>query len=217
MLIAQNLSKHYPSAQGWIKSLDEMDLEVKAGEFLAIRGHSGRQNHLASHWVPCCAPAPGGSFLRARISMQLATTSCLAREQLVLFSDVSSHFPACRIILHSWPGKSYQRRADTLLDTLNLKHRETICPISSVGERATGLRPTMMASPKLILADEPTGNLDPRHATEVCEHLRKFRDSGGTVILVTHGELASSFADRTIFLEQGRLLETVEGHAQTAP
>ena len=41
MLIAQNLSKHYPSAQGWIKSLDEMDLEVKAGEFLAIRGHSG--------------------------------------------------------------------------------------------------------------------------------------------------------------------------------
>ena len=88
----------------------------------------------------------------------------------------------------------------------------------SAGERQrVAMARAMMASPKLILADEPTGNLDPRHATEVCEHLRKFRDSGGTVILVTHGELASSFADRTIFLEQGRLLETVEGHAQTAP
>jgi ABC-type lipoprotein export system ATPase subunit len=206
MLIAQNLSKHYPSAQGWIKSLDEMDLEVKAGEFLAIRGHSGSgKTTLLLTLGAMLRPSSGRVVFEGQDMYQCSSQQRAAwrAEQIGFVFQMFHLMPYLSVLdnlcLHGRAKAGSTQRADTLLDTLNLKHRVNHLPH------------------QLSAGDEPTGNLDPRHATEVCEHLRKFRDSGGTVILVTHGELASSFADRTIFLEQGRLLETVEGHAQTAP
>jgi len=64
----------------------------------------------------------------------------------------------------------------------------------------------LLNRPKVILADEPTGNLDPGDAAEVIRHLAEFHRGGGTVVLVTHGTAAETHADRILRLEQGRLL-----------
>jgi len=64
----------------------------------------------------------------------------------------------------------------------------------------------LMIQPKIILADEPTGNLDPENAAEVIGHLKKYQNDGGTVIVVTHGSVADQYADRIIKLKDGSIL-----------
>jgi putative ABC transport system ATP-binding protein len=76
----------------------------------------------------------------------------------------------------------------------------------SVGERQrTAISRAMINKPKIILADEPTGNLDPENATEVFDYLKQFQRGNGTVILVTHGSLADTYADRVLRLREGQI------------
>ena len=74
---------------------------------------------------------------------------------------------------------------------------------------------SLLNQPELILADEPTGNLDPDNADEVFKHLSEFHRGGGTVVVVTHGTAADKFADRVIRLDKGRLVETNGGEVNS--
>jgi len=77
----------------------------------------------------------------------------------------------------------------------------------SAGERQrAALGRALINEPKLLLADEPTGNLDPKNAEEVVEHMSAFHRRGGTVIVVTHGSLADGKADRIVSMKDGRIL-----------
>jgi putative ABC transport system ATP-binding protein len=95
--------------------------------------------------------------------------------------------------------------ARELLKRLGLSGREYHRPSElSAGERQrTAIARAMLNRPKIILADEPTGNLDPENADEVIEYLVEFHRSGGTVIVVTHGSVADQYADRVIHLREG--------------
>jgi len=105
-------------------------------------------------------------------------------------------------------GQAQRQRAAALLDELGLAKRATHRPGElSAGERQRlAVARALLNRPKLILADEPTGNLDPENAAEVIRHLAEFHRAGGTVVLVTHGSAADTQADRILRLEQGRLL-----------
>jgi ABC-type lipoprotein export system ATPase subunit len=105
------------------------------------------------------------------------------------------------------PSAEVRRRADGLLDELGLADRASHRPGElSAGERQRlAVARALLNRPKLILADEPTGNLDPENAAEVIRHLAEFHRGGGTVVLVTHGASADAHADRTLHLEQGQL------------
>ena len=94
------------------------------------------------------------------------------------------------------------------MDELGLADRASHRPGElSAGERQRlAVARALLNRPKLILADEPTGNLDPENAAEVIRHLAEFHRAGGTVVLVTHGAAADAHADRTLRLEQGRLV-----------
>ena len=100
------------------------------------------------------------------------------------------------------------QRSKALLRELGLGDRLEHFPhqLSAGEKQRAALARAMMPNPDVILADEPTGNLDPENALEVCRHLKKFQEKGGTVVFVTHGDAASSFATRTISLNNGRLL-----------
>jgi ABC-type lipoprotein export system ATPase subunit len=80
----------------------------------------------------------------------------------------------------------------------------------SAGEKQrAAIARALLNEPKVLLADEPTGNLDPENAAEVVKHLRDFQENGGIVILATHGDEVEKFADRTVSLKKG-LIERVE-------
>ncbi len=91
---------------------------------------------------------------------------------------------------------------------LKIDHRLNHLPSElSVGEKQrTSLARAMIGQPELILADEPTGNLDPDNASQVLQYLNEFKKDGGTVIMVTHGAEADAFADRQIYINEGKLV-----------
>lgn len=101
------------------------------------------------------------------------------------------------------------QRLDELLDWLGLGHRRSHRPSRlSVGEKQrVALARALINRPKLLLADEPTGNLDPANAETVLAHLSEFAAAGGGVLLVTHSTEAAAVAQLRIFMEAGRLVE----------
>ena len=107
------------------------------------------------------------------------------------------------------PGGSGTGEVRQLLGSLNLLEREFHKPSElSAGERQrTAVARALINRPKLILADEPTGNLDPENAAVIIDCLAEYRNSGGTVIVATHGAAADRHADRIVYLNQGRIEE----------
>jgi ABC-type lipoprotein export system ATPase subunit len=103
---------------------------------------------------------------------------------------------------------SKKQSAPELLNRLGLGDRLSHRPAElSAGEKQrTAIARAMINNPNLILADEPTGNLDPQNAQEVIQYLSEYRDQGGTVIVVTHGSVADEQADRIVTLENGTLV-----------
>ena len=106
------------------------------------------------------------------------------------------------------PGPAVRKRAGELLDKLGLTERVSHRPGElSAGERQRlAVARALLNRPKLILADEPTGNLDPENAAEVVRHLAEFHKTGVSVVLVTHGTTADTHADRILHLIEGRLV-----------
>jgi putative ABC transport system ATP-binding protein len=102
-----------------------------------------------------------------------------------------------------------RKRATELLEQLGLTPRQQHTPAElSAGERQrTALARALLNRPELILADEPTGNLDPDNAKEVFRHLKAFQQSGGTVVVVTHGTTAEGFAGRILEMRAGKLVQ----------
>jgi putative ABC transport system ATP-binding protein len=104
-------------------------------------------------------------------------------------------------------GAADKTSANELLQRLGLQHRIGHRPSElSAGEKQrTAIARALLNRPKLILADEPTGNLDPENARSVLSHLHDFQQAGGTVVVATHGATAGEFATRTIHLRDGAL------------
>ena len=104
-------------------------------------------------------------------------------------------------------GADPRRRTDELLEKFQLTHRITHRPAQlSIGERQrVAMARAFLNEPKILLADEPTGNLDPENATRVLDLMAEFHRSGGTVLLVTHEDIAAGYASRTILLREGRI------------
>jgi len=120
-------------------------------------------------------------------------------------------------ILLAHPGKqdkAIRDRGRALMSDLGIEHRLSHRPGElSAGERQrAAIGRALLNEPELILADEPTGNLDPDNTAEVFNHLSQFHRAGGTVVVVTHGQAANIFADRVIHLDKGRLVETQSNH-----
>jgi ABC-type lipoprotein export system ATPase subunit len=109
--------------------------------------------------------------------------------------------------LPSTSDPKLRQRVDGLIEELGLTHRDRHFPGTlSAGERQrTALARALAKNPSVILADEPTGNLDPANATIVFDHLTRFQRQGGTVLVVTHGRDADPHATRIVHLERGEL------------
>jgi ABC-type lipoprotein export system ATPase subunit len=107
-------------------------------------------------------------------------------------------------------GRRDRGAAESLLAELGLGERAWHRPAElSAGEKQrAAIARSLFNHPEIILADEPTGNLDPDNASSVLEHLAEFHGKGGTVIVATHGEAAREFAGRTIYLREGSVEES---------
>ena len=200
-----------------VTSLDRFTAEVAKGEFVAVRGPSGSGKTTLLLTLGGMQRPSEGSVQLDRHDLYALSPAERAR---LRSSEIGFVFQMFHLVpyldllgnvLLACPGKpsvAVRQRAGGLLDELGLAKRANHRPGElSAGERQRlAVARALLNRPKLILADEPTGNLDSENAAEVIRHLVEFHRSGGTVVLVTHGAAVETHADRILRLEQGRLV-----------
>ena len=212
----QDARKTYQGASGQVLAVDGVSLSVDGGEFVAVQGPSG------------CGKSTMLLIAGGLLTPESGSVQIGGEDPYVLTADARSKFRADNIgfvfqQFHLVPylsvldnalapsiatgAKDAEQRARELLDQFGLSHRLEHTPgeLSSGERQRTALARALLNEPKVLLADEPTGNLDTENATEVLKHLREFAASGGAVLLVTHDAQAAAAADRIIHLRDGKL------------
>ena len=216
MIRCDEVTKIFRKNGSEVTSLDRFTAEVAEGEFVAVRGPSGcGKTTLLLTLGGMQRPSAGSVQLGGRdlYALSPAERAGLRSSEIGFVFQMFHLVPYLDLlgnVLLACPGKpsaEVRRRAGGLLDELGLADRASHLPGElSAGERQRlAVARALLNRPKLILADEPTGNLDPENAAEVIRHLAEFHRGGGTVVLVTHGAAADAHADRTLRLEQGQL------------
>jgi len=219
MIRFEAVSKVYPTRSGEVRSLDGVSLEIRTGEFVALRGPSGcGKTTLLLAAGGMLRPtsgnvAVGGESLYALGPAERARFRArnlgfvFQMFHLVPYLDVLSN-----VLLAAVPSglakDEAEQRARGILGRLGLGPRLGHRPADlSTGERQrAAIARALLNQPRLLLADEPTGNLDPANEREVFGHLREFHRAGGTVVVVTHGNTANEYADRVVSMEAGKVI-----------
>jgi ABC-type lipoprotein export system ATPase subunit len=212
------LTKAYRRAGREVRALDGATLRVAAGEFVAVQGPSGC-GKTTLLLVAGGLLRPDGGVVRvdgqdpyalapeARADFRAATVGFVFQQfHLIPYLGVRENILAAALTAAA-PADA-RTRADSLIDELGLAPRAEHVPAElSTGERQrTALARALLNRPKVLLADEPTGNLDADSAAAVIDHLAAFAAAGGTVLLVTHDARAASRAGRVVRMAAGRLL-----------
>jgi ABC-type lipoprotein export system ATPase subunit len=218
-IILTDVCKEYRARKGAVQALQSVSLESRKNEFIVIKGPSGSGKSTLLLMLGAMLKPSGGSVVingTNIYSLNIRDRAAFRADNIgfvfQMFHLISYLNVLENVLLAAWkngsPGES-ESKAQSLLEKLGLENRVDHTPGElSAGERQrVGIARAMMNNPTLILADEPTGNLDQENAKEVITHLKDFRDSGGTVMMVTHGDVCDDIADRTLFLKDGLLIE----------
>ena len=217
MIRCDDVTKTFRKNGAEVLSLDRFTVQIAEGEFVAVRGPSGSgKTTLLLTLGGMQRPSAGAVQFGGRdlYGLPAAERARLRSGEIGFVFQMFHLVPYLDLlgnVLLAAPGRpsdAERERAVGLLDELGLAKRASHRPGElSAGERQRlAVARALLNRPKLILADEPTGNLDPENAAEVIRHLAAFHRDGGTVVLVTHGTAADEHAGRILRLEQGRLV-----------
>ncbi len=216
MVKVQDLNKTYQGRTGSVRALKDVSLEVEPGEFVAVQGPSGCGKTTLLLSVGALLMPTGGRVIvdgkepytlsaEARSRFRAATLGFVFQQfYLVPYLSVLDNILAPALATGAGDAQS---RARELAAHFGLDDRLQHVPAElSVGERQrVALARAVFNRPKVLLADEATGNLDRQNAAVVLDHLKAFADNGGAVLLVTHDPQAAERAVRTLHLVDGRL------------
>lgn len=222
MIELRDVSKIYRTDRGEVRALDRVRLSVAEGEFVAIRGPSGCGKTTLLLLVGSLALPSEGEVVVAGRSLAALSRAERAKFRAAEIGFVFQTFhllPYLNIVdnvlaaASDGAGRQAKDRADALLEHFGLADRRTHRPGElSAGERQrVAMARAMLNRPRIVLADEPTGNLDPASGDIVLDLLAEYQREGGTVLLVTHEEQAAARAQRCIRMERGRVLATGAG------
>ncbi|MDE0734817.1 MAG: ABC transporter ATP-binding protein [Pirellulaceae bacterium] len=218
MIQLTDVSKHFQRADQTVRALDHLTLQIAPGEFVAVRGSSGcGKSTLLSMIGGLALPSSGTVSVSGQdISAMSSTARAAFRSKNVGFVFQMFHLLPYLTVLdnvlvatNNTDTEAATQRATELLEQFSLEDRLLHRPGQlSAGERQrVAMARALLPQPRLLLADEPTGNLDPENAAAVLQLLQQFHEQGGTILLVTHDEQAASHAARTIILSDGKLVE----------
>ena len=217
ILKVENLSKIYGSGEGEVRALDGVSFSVPKGQFLAIIGPSGSGKSTMLHILGGVdRPTSGKVFLEGQdvFAQDEDHLAIFRRRQVGLIYQFYNLIPVLNVTENiTLPvlldgRKVDQKRLEELIRELNLTGREKHLPnqLSGDQQQRVSIGRALMNAPALLLADEPTGNLDSRNSQEIVSLLKKAnRQYGQTLIIITHDESIALQADRIISLEDGRI------------
>ena len=214
----EKLSKIYGSGQTLVTALDQVDLSVRQGEFVAINGSSGSGKSTLLHMLGGVDRPSGGKVwieVTDLAGLDEKQSSIFRRRKVGIVYQFYNLIPSINIrqnillpmLLDG--RRPDEKRFDELVETLGLKDRLTHLPsqISGGQQQRAAIARALIYRPAILLADEPTGNLDRRNSDEILGLLKlsnkKYRQ---TILLITHDERVAVEADRVITIEDGKII-----------
>jgi putative ABC transport system ATP-binding protein len=220
------LTKTYGSGSGAVRALDDVSVGIRRGDFTAVMGPSGSGKSTLMHIMAGLDAATGGSVWIGDTDitrMGDGELTLLRRRRigfvfqafnLVPTLDVRGNIMLPFDLDGRRPTALERARIDTLVERLGLGTRLTHRPhqLSGGQQQRVAIARALATAPDLVFADEPTGNLDSRTSREVLGLLRDAsREHGQSIAMVTHDPIAAGFADRVVFLGDGRIVADKRG------
>ena len=217
ILEVKNLSKIYGKGETRVRALDNVSFSVNKGEFVAIVGPSGSGKSTLLHILGGVDVPTSGSVIINGEDISQLDENALAifrRRQIGLIYQFYNLIPILTVEenltlpLRLDGRKPDKRQIDTLVDTLGLKERLGHLPnqLSGGQQQRVSIGRALANNPALLLADEPTGNLDSENSKEIISLLRYFnKQFNQTVIIITHDERIALSCDRVIAIEDGKI------------
>ena len=219
MIQIEKLEKVYRTEEVETKALNKVSLEVQEGEFVAIMGPSGCGKSTLLNILGLLDEPDGGSFKflgteiasfneRNRADLRKKNIGFVFQsfnliDELTVFENVE-----LPLIYLGVPAAERKVKVEKVLEKMQIMHRRTHFPqqLSGGQQQRVAVARAVINTPKLILADEPTGNLDSTNGNEVMELLTELNEAGTTVIMVTHSEHDARYAHRIIRLLDGEVV-----------
>ena len=219
LIHCEKLTREFKKGDTIIRPLDELDLQVPAGEFMALMGPSGSgKTTLLNLIAGIDTPTRGKLVIDGVDIAQLSRNKLAAWRaqnvgyvfQLYNLVPVLTAFENVELplLLHKLPRAERRKRVQQALDDVGIVERSEHFPrqLSGGQEQRVAIARAIVTNPTILVADEPTGDLDKPSARAVMELLTRLnQDSGKTIVMVTHDPGTTEYASRTLHLDKGRL------------
>lgn len=223
ILKIENISKYYGSGDNEVKALDNINLEIQEGEFIAITGTSGSGKSTLLHIIGSVDKPTNGKILLEEqdiYAMSDDEQSKLRRKKIALIYQFYNLIPMLNVrenitLPTMLDGcKIDEEYLNELVNLLGLSDRINHLPneLSGGQQQRVSIGRALMNKPSIILADEPTGNLDSKNSKEIMELLKEANQKyKQTIIIVTHDKELAAYANRIITIEDGKIVNDEVG------
>ena len=217
----RDVSKVYAQGRGPVRAVDGVSLSIDAGEFVAIMGASGSGKSTMLNILGCLDTPTGGTYLLDGLDVTRRSRDLLADIRGCKLGFVFQNFnlmPRMSAVENvelpdlyfgRLPASARRERALRLLDRVGLGGRETHTPAELSGgqQQRVAIARALMNEPPVLLADEPTGNLDTKSSVEVMELFTELSHEGVTIVMVTHEDDIAAYAKRHLVMKDGKLVK----------
>ena len=220
MIHLENVTKRFPGGQ---EALSGLNLSVDKGEMVFVTGHSGAGKSTLLRLIALIERPTGGQVIvdgqnlrrvrRRKIPMYRRQIGMVFQDHKLLYDRSVADNVALPLIIAGAGHREAGRRVRASLEQVGLPHKEKQHPetLSAGEQQRVGIARAIASRPKLLIADEPTGNLDPDLSLEVMRVFRRFNEFGVTVLIASHDiALIDRLGCRRIELENGRLLQSAD-------
>jgi putative ABC transport system ATP-binding protein len=219
MLKLHNLSRVYQTDEVETLALNSVNIEIAQGEFVAIMGPSGcGKSTLLNNIGMLDSPTSGeyvfngedvAGYSEAQLAVIRKKNIGFIFQNFNLIDELTvEENIELALLYHGIPSSERKTRVASVMDKVGIAHRAKHMPsqLSGGQQQRVAVARAVVGDQKMILADEPTGNLDSAHGQEVMEMLQKLNDEGTTIVMVTHSPAHADYAKRTINLFDGHVV-----------
>lgn len=219
MIIIKKLSKIFRTEELETNALSEISLTINQGDFISIMGPSGSGKSTLLNIVGLLDSATSGSYLlldQEMVGLKEKLRSKARKENIGfifqnfnLIDEISVYDNIeLPLIYNNVPVAERKIKVNEIATKLNIAHRLKHYPqqLSGGQQQRVAVARALINNPKIILADEPTGNLDSKNGNEVMELLTDLHANGATILMVTHSDYDASYSQKTILMKDGIIL-----------
>ncbi len=221
MIMLDNIRKTYEMGDEFIHALDDVTLHVKEHEFVAVCGPSGSGKTTLMNIMGCLDTPDSGTYLLDGIDVSRCSDKKLSNIRSIEIGFIFQQFNLLEnmtalenvelpLIYQHIGTRERRERAIESLDRVGLLNRKQHHPAQLSGgqQQRVAIARALASHSKVILADEPTGNLDTHSGDDVMRLISELSDKGSTIVLITHNERIARLAQRTVYVKDGKLYNT---------